>query len=106
MVEHSKAASGALLAGSNPASVQLYVYYDKEFWGHSLFRISHASDPKQSRPTRLRQQWFIYASLLTRVTERSLKKPVDVTVKQVYGEEHWLTSPQGELELMKSNRWC
>ena len=49
-------------------------------WGHSLIRITSARKPKQMRPTRLRQQWFIYASLLTPVRVHSLRRPVDVTV--------------------------
>jgi len=35
--------------------------------------------PKHKRPTRLRQQWSIYASLLTLATGLSLKRPVVVT---------------------------
>jgi hypothetical protein len=34
----------------------------KEFWQHIVIRVSAAMHPKQGRPTRLRQQWFTYAS--------------------------------------------
>jgi hypothetical protein len=52
-------------------------------------------EPKQSRPTRLRQKWFIYASLLTVVIQRSLIRPVDVTAKLIVVERMFAQAPQG-----------
>jgi hypothetical protein len=34
-------------------------------WGHSLNKNNHREVAKQKHPTCLRQQWFVYASLLS-----------------------------------------
>ena len=49
---------------------------------------------------------FIQASLQTGVTQGSLIRLVDLTVKQLIGKEHQLTGPQGQPGLVKSNGWC
>ena len=77
--------------------------------GYSPFRNKHREMPKARTPTYLLSvvTWFLYASLLTVATQRSLTKAVVVKMTQEIGKEQLFTSRNlraRELGWLKRNR--